>query len=931
MAQLTRLQSLKDNSRDKTLAVDPDDENAQYRWKCIVLGWSVQDVLNERMYKNKVKAIPTTFKDLPSYYEAYQIPLLEDTRAQLQKSLEELSTADYFMVDHKVKKVRNRGQECHSVGVKKLMTIELSMVRFFQRGRKEDLWKPKPTDVLLLCTFLPVTLEDLLKKDNGHYTLALISGSEDDFLASFKVTTCVSTTSPLFERKRWYAIYVNNAATVIRIWDALHPNPDVFRYKMLHTIPKQNLYRDKHLVKEWTMPESFQEYCHDRKLDHLRLLVEEYCKSRHLNGPQTIAISTTTTGLLKSDGIRTKLLQGPPGTGKTTVITALLAVLTCLKDRILVSAPTNRAVTELAERFLRTLGVKQPVLSQILDFKPPAPAIINGVHAPTVRCFEPLHLGDILLVGNEDKIDTDGVLGDIYFDHRVERLAQAMVPLTGWQSSAQQILDILSSDSGLVEFNQLQELWGDEERPCPTFLEFIRDKMNKLGQTWIESGSVMCKHLPSKVLPSTARGKLESSSGIIVELLKSLRNVSVNDERARRWFGGARKAQRKSSGLDRGFFSAKEKLLAVMETRPGFDVLKFGIKETCIQNASLLFCTTSTAGSKPVKGSGPFAYAVVDEAAQLVEAETAIITQLAGVDQMLLVGDPNQLQAMVTSKISKARRYDRSLFDRLQTLGHPYQVLSIQYRMHPEISRFPNQQFYGGILEDAPNVQSISYKIWCQDFYGPYTFINVEDGKEKVGRNGKSYENSNECDVVQYLLNKIQTQNNDKLSVGVISPYRGQIEKMRERISIHAPRRAKKYRGKLEVDFRTVDGFQGGERDIIIFSAVRANASGKIGFLDDFRRLNVALTRSRYCLWVIGHAPTLGSNDPLWRGLIADAKERLSYLNATTVPTVGINSPPRSGEASVGDLPMIQAKLQKLALKGRQRSVARKRFYQSKK
>ncbi|CAM6115803.1 unnamed protein product [Calypogeia fissa] len=144
-------------------------------------------------------------------------------------------------------------------------------------------------------------------------------------------------------------------------------------------------------------------------------------------------------------------------------------------------------------------------------------------------------------------------------------------------------------------------------------------------------------------------------------------------------------------------------------------------------------------------------------------------------------------------------------------------------------------------------------------------------------------------------------------------------------------RRAKKYRGKLEVDFRTVDGFQGGERDIIIFSAVRANASGKIGFLDDFRRLNVALTRSRYCLWVIGHAPTLGSSDPLWRGLIADAKERLSYLNATTVPTLGISSPPRNGEASVGDLPMIQGKPQRLALKGRKRSAARKRFYQSKK
>ncbi|CAM6083570.1 unnamed protein product [Calypogeia fissa] len=489
-----------------------------------------------------------------------------------------------------------------------------------------------------------------------------------------------------------------------------------------------------------------------------------------------------------------------------------------------------------------------------------------------------------------------------------------MAPLSGWQGSAQAILDILSSHSGLVEYQLYRRDWNlDEERPCPTFLEFIRKRMDTLGQQWVESGLVMCKHLPSKVLSPEARQKLKSSCDIMAELLKSLKDAHINDKQVRTWFEGAHEGGERNSTPDRSFYGAKEKLLALMKTRPGFDVLKTGaVEETCRKHASLLFCTTSMAAS------GPFDYAVIDEAAQLVEAETAIITQLEGVNQMLLVGDPNQLQAMVTSKISKASGYDKSLFDRLQALGHPFQILKIQHRMHPEISRFPNQQFYKGILEDAPEVQRKSFRISCQDFYGPYAFINVGDGQEERGRNGSSFENSMECDVVQYMLNKIQAESNRNLSVGVISPYRGQIEKMRKSISTpDSGTSAKHQAARMDIDFRTVDGFQGGERDVIIFSAVRANSLGKIGFLDDFRRLNVALTRSRYCLFIVGHAPTLGSNDPLWRALIADAKTRLCYRDVGTVSDYGIEIPLRtlslrSGQQKVEDL---LDKLQTLALK----------------
>lgn len=111
--------------------------------------------------------------------------------------------------------------------------------------------------------------------------------------------------------------------------------------------------------------------------------------------------------------------------------------------------------------------------------------------------------------------------------------------------------------------------------------------------------------------------------------------------------------------------------------------------------------------------------------------------------------------ACVKTQLSKGSGYERSLFERLQGLGHPYQILRIQYRMHPDISRFPNEEFYNGIVENASNVQSPSYNdVSCQDLYGAYAFLNVADGRERMS--GKSFENPIECDVVQHLLNKLQ-------------------------------------------------------------------------------------------------------------------------------------------------------------------------------
>lgn len=107
-------------------------------------------------------------------------------------------------------------------------------------------------------------------------------------------------------------------------------------------------------------------------------------------------------------------------------------------------------------------------------------------------------------------------------------------------------------------------------------------------------------------------------------------------------------------------------------------------------------------------------------------------------------------------QLAKDRLYDRSLFERLHEVNHPCQLLDMQYRMHPEISVFPNAQFYSGVILDAPNVKDQTYSKPYQDLFGPYKFINASEGKEDEGKCGRSKRNHVEVQILWYLLERLQ-------------------------------------------------------------------------------------------------------------------------------------------------------------------------------
>ncbi|KAK1322133.1 hypothetical protein QJS10_CPA03g02525 [Acorus calamus] len=234
---------------------------------------------------------------------------------------------------------------------------------------------------------------------------------------------------------------------------------------------------------------------------------------------------------------------------------------------------------------------------------------------------------------------------------------------------------------------------------------------------------------------------------------------------------------------------------------------------------------------------------------------------------------------MVQSKVCEQADFGKSLFERLSSLGHKKHLLNVQYRMHPSISRFPNAMFYNNKISDGPNVINKSYERRYLDgrMYGTYSFINVKHGKEVFDDWGRSRMNMAEVAVVLNIvkiLSKATATTGRPLSVGVISPYKAQVVALQDRLG-------KTYENQRDftVKVKSIDGFQGSEEDVIIISTVRSSNHGSIGFLKNPRRTNVALTRARHCLWVLGNEPTLSKSRSIWGKLVEDAKDRGCFYN----------------------------------------------------
>lgn len=292
-----------------------------------------------------------------------------------------------------------------------------------------------------------------------------------------------------------------------------------------------------------------------------------------------------------------------------------------------------------------------------------------------------------------------------------------------------------------------------------------------------------------------------------------------------------------------------------------------------ILNEAQVVCSTLSGSAHDVlaRMSMTFDTVVIDEAAQCIEL-SAIIPLRYGCKKCIMVGDPNQLPPTVLSQKAASFNYEQSLFVRMQNnYKDSVYLLNTQYRMHPEISKFPSKEFYKSKLLDGPEMDEINKRPWHKvAYYTPYNFFQIDSQHSKNSKTMSLYNNTEALlclEIIKDLFSKFPDVNWQG-KIGIISPYKEQVRVLKNTFFREFGQSIN-----TEVDFNTVDGFQGQEKDIILFSCVRADSSQSVGFLADIRRMNVALTRARASMWIIGSKEAL-VNNKTWRDLISDADSR---------------------------------------------------------
>ena len=292
--------------------------------------------------------------------------------------------------------------------------------------------------------------------------------------------------------------------------------------------------------------------------------------------------------------------------------------------------------------------------------------------------------------------------------------------------------------------------------------------------------------------------------------------------------------------------------------------LELRIRSSLFGEARVIASTLTGAANRVLEGE-KYSTLFIDEAAQALEAACWIAIRKAG--RVVLAGDHCQLPPTVKSIMALKGGLGKTLMERIvENKPETVTLLKMQYRMNEQIMKFSSEWFYHGMVESAPTVSHRG----ILDYDTPMMWIDTAecDGKEEfVGENfGRINRAEAELTLqtLQQYLEKIGKQRilEESIDVGIISPYRAQVQLLRKELRKREFFRP--YRHLLTVN--TVDGFQGQERDIILISLVRSNDGGDIGFLRDLRRMNVAITRARMKLIILGSSETMTSH-PFYKKL----------------------------------------------------------------
>lgn len=397
-----------------------------------------------------------------------------------------------------------------------------------------------------------------------------------------------------------------------------------------------------------------------------------------------------------------------------------------------------------------------------------------------------------------------------------------------------------------------------------TAVDNLLERLVEAGVEVVRLGHVA--RVSEALLPWTLDEKIQThtSQGIAKDLLDRAHQLLAHSRkqiergRSRERFQNAREARREASEL----FKEARRMMR-------------GVREQILDSAQVV-CATCAGSEVELLDRHLFDLAVVDEATQATEP--AALLPVLRARRAVLAGDHRQLPPTVLSQSAASQGLSRSLFERMLELHGPSisRMLREQHRMNERIMRFPSDQLYGGELRAHPAVAGHTLSDLPHvvgDGPGPLEFLDTA-GKgfdEEIAPGTESTRNPGEAQLVAREVRKLIDLGVKPEEIAVIAPYDAQVQTLRALLPEPG----------LEID--TVDGFQGREREAVIVSLTRSNADAQVGFLADIRRMNVAITRARRYLLVVGDSATVSAH-PFYSAFVDEVTSAGGYRSAWDEP-----------------------------------------------
>ncbi|XP_057968938.1 uncharacterized protein LOC131158231 isoform X2 [Malania oleifera] len=814
---------------------------------------------------SNLKEVPVFFQSPEQYVDIFRPLVLEEFKAQLHNSFLELSSIE--------------DMHCGSLSVLSVERIDdFHLVRCLHDNNDSAASRNCSENDLVLLTKQPlqnsshevhlVGKVERREKDNKKKLNMLIIR----FFIQNGSSRLNRARKLLVERRKWYLNRIMSLTSQLREFQAL---------SSLKYIP---------LLPVILKPDRSSLGCHEYQelcLGKLSQPLQKILKSS-FNDSQLRAISAAIGSSDANKSFGLSLIQGPPGTGKTRTIVAIVSGLLasyskrknemnhCSNLKSSTTSCTNLK-TSISQSAAIARAWQDAALARQLneDVKKNLNSTDSSARGRVLICAQSNAAVDELV----SRISTDGLYGSdgMMFKPYLVRVGNAK---TIHPNSLPFFIDTLVDQRLVEERMDSTDAKNDLCGHSATLRSNLEKLVDQIRFYEATRADLRDKHLDSKNSVGDGAtkgvGNKEMSDAEIGAKLRTL-----HEQKNEIWkdLASAQVRERKANEESRALKQKLRKSILreaeiVVTTLSGCGGDLYGV------------CSEFSSGHKLGNASenSLFDAVVIDEAAQALEPATLIPLQLlrSNGTKCIMVGDPKQLPATVLSNVASKFQYQCSMFERLQRAGYPVTMLTKQYRMHPEICRFPSLHFYDSKLLNGDQMSSKSATFHETPGLGPYIFFDVVGGKELRGKNSGalSLYNEQEADAaVEILMFFSQRYPSEFVGerIGIITPYKCQLSLLRSRFSsAFGPSVT------ADMEFNTVDGFQGREVDILVLSTVRAAGScstetginsSSIGFVADVRRMNVALTRAKLSLWILGNAKTLNTNHS-WAALVKDAKER---------------------------------------------------------